>query len=186
MPYKHNEPRRHRLPQTRYKVSNWRKYNRALQQHSSLTVWVTPEALEAWAPAKLRPAVPVVRTASAHVPQFSARLGLRLHRCPQGDAPWYRANSSDRADLGGAAARRPVVRPPGGTRPGTYHERVEGLPGRAKLRSANPIVSLPLSGSAWKSPASGPPPAPRSRPTVRLSGSRRATGQRSDRLRPPE
>ena len=52
MPYKHNEPRRHRIPKAKYKVSNWREYDEALQQRGSLTVWVTPEALEAWAPEK--------------------------------------------------------------------------------------------------------------------------------------
>jgi transposase len=52
MPYKYNEPRRHKIPKAKYKVSNWREYDEALQQRGSLTVWVTPEALEAWAPAK--------------------------------------------------------------------------------------------------------------------------------------
>src|SRR3954464_12251041 len=52
MPYKHNEPRRHKIPKAKYKVSNWREYDQALQQRGSLTVWVTPEALEAWASAK--------------------------------------------------------------------------------------------------------------------------------------
>src|SRR4051795_5049696 len=48
MPYKANEPRRHRIPRARYRVSNWPEYDRALQQRGSLTVWVTPEALAAW------------------------------------------------------------------------------------------------------------------------------------------
>ena len=52
MPYKHNDPRRHKIPKAKHKVSNWREYDQALQQRGSLTVWVTPEALEAWAPAK--------------------------------------------------------------------------------------------------------------------------------------
>src|SRR3712207_5642195 len=52
MPYKHNEPRRHKIPKAKYKVSNWREYDQALQQRGSLTVWVTPEALEAWAAVK--------------------------------------------------------------------------------------------------------------------------------------
>ena len=26
MPYKHNEPRRHKIPTAKYKVSNWREY----------------------------------------------------------------------------------------------------------------------------------------------------------------
>jgi len=51
MPYKHNEPRRHRIPKAKYKVENWGEYNRALRQRGSLTIWVTPEALAAWTPA---------------------------------------------------------------------------------------------------------------------------------------
>ena len=38
MPYKYNEPRRHKIPKARYKVSNWREYDQALQQRGSLTV----------------------------------------------------------------------------------------------------------------------------------------------------
>src|SRR4051794_23747543 len=52
MPYKANEPRCHKIPRARYQVSNWPKYDRALQQRGSLTVWVTPEALAAWHPPK--------------------------------------------------------------------------------------------------------------------------------------
>ena len=52
MPYKANEPRRHRIPRARYRVSNWPEYDRALQQRGSLTVWVRPEALAAWHPPK--------------------------------------------------------------------------------------------------------------------------------------
>ena len=50
MPYKLNEPRRHKIPRARYRVQNWPAYDRALQQRGSLTVWVTPEALAAWRP----------------------------------------------------------------------------------------------------------------------------------------
>ena len=50
MPYKANEPRCHKIPKARYKVTNWPDYDRALQQRGSLTVWVTPEALAAWQP----------------------------------------------------------------------------------------------------------------------------------------
>jgi Transposase DDE domain len=52
MPYKANEPRRHRIPRARYRVTNWPEYDRALQHRGSLTVWVTPEALAAWHPPK--------------------------------------------------------------------------------------------------------------------------------------
>ncbi len=50
MPYKATEPRRHKIPRARYKVTNWPEYDRALQQRGSLTVWVTPEALAVWHP----------------------------------------------------------------------------------------------------------------------------------------
>jgi len=50
MPYKANEPRRHKIPRARYKVTNWPEYDRALQQRGNLTVWMTPEALAAWHP----------------------------------------------------------------------------------------------------------------------------------------
>ena len=48
MPYKANEARRHKFPRARYKVTNRPEYDRALQQRSSLTVWVMPEAIAAW------------------------------------------------------------------------------------------------------------------------------------------
>src|SRR4051794_1109541 len=51
MPYKANEPRRHKIPKARYKIGNWAEYDTALRQRGSLTVWVTPEAIAAWAPA---------------------------------------------------------------------------------------------------------------------------------------
>jgi hypothetical protein len=51
MPYKANESRRHKIPKARYKIENWAEYNTALRRRGSLTVWVTPEAIAAWAPA---------------------------------------------------------------------------------------------------------------------------------------
>src|ERR687893_533095 len=50
MPYRANEPRRHKIPRARYRVSNWPEYDGALRRRGSLTVWVTPEALAAWHP----------------------------------------------------------------------------------------------------------------------------------------
>ena len=52
MPYKHNEPRRHKIPKARYRVENWREYDVALRDRGNLTVWVTPEAIAAWHPAR--------------------------------------------------------------------------------------------------------------------------------------
>src|SRR3954471_14885065 len=48
MPYQVNEARHHKFPKARYRVSNWREYDQALQERGSLTVWVTPEAIAAW------------------------------------------------------------------------------------------------------------------------------------------
>jgi transposase len=52
MPYKANEPRRHKIPKARYKIANWAEYDAALRRRGSLTVWVTPEAIAAWTPAQ--------------------------------------------------------------------------------------------------------------------------------------
>jgi hypothetical protein len=51
MPYKANEPRRHKIPKAQYKIENWAEYDAALRRRGSLTVWVTPEAIAAWVPA---------------------------------------------------------------------------------------------------------------------------------------
>jgi hypothetical protein len=40
--------RRYPFPKARYRVSNWREYDQALQDRGSLTVWFTPEAVAAW------------------------------------------------------------------------------------------------------------------------------------------
>ena len=50
MPYKANEPRRHKIPKARYRVENWAAYDAALRRRGDLTIWVTPEAIAAWAP----------------------------------------------------------------------------------------------------------------------------------------
>src|SRR3954468_9412496 len=47
MPYRFNEPHRHKIPRARYRVQNWPEYDRALQRRGDLTVWVTPEAIAA-------------------------------------------------------------------------------------------------------------------------------------------
>jgi hypothetical protein len=50
MPYKLNEKRRHRIPRTRYRATNWRESDAALRQRGDLTVWVTPAAMATWTP----------------------------------------------------------------------------------------------------------------------------------------
>src|SRR6188768_3459550 len=48
MPHKYNADRRHRIPKTRYKVTNWKAYEAGLRQRGSLTSWITGEAIAAW------------------------------------------------------------------------------------------------------------------------------------------
>jgi hypothetical protein len=48
MPHKYNADRRHRIPKTRYKVTNWQAYEAGLRQRGSLTIWFTEEAIAAW------------------------------------------------------------------------------------------------------------------------------------------
>lgn len=52
MPYKANENRRHKIPKARYRVENWAAYDAALRRRGDLRIWVTPEAIAAWTPAK--------------------------------------------------------------------------------------------------------------------------------------
>jgi hypothetical protein len=48
MPHKYNADRRHRIPKTRYKVTNWKAYEAGLRQRGSLTIWFSEEAVAAW------------------------------------------------------------------------------------------------------------------------------------------
>ncbi|MCP1610929.1 hypothetical protein J2848_002602 [Azospirillum lipoferum] len=50
MPYKANEPRRHKIPKARYQVANWAAYDAVLRRRGDLTIWVTPEAIAARTP----------------------------------------------------------------------------------------------------------------------------------------
>jgi adenylate kinase family enzyme len=38
MPYKANEPRRHKISKARYRIENWAEYDAALRRRGSLTV----------------------------------------------------------------------------------------------------------------------------------------------------
>ena len=48
MPYKFNESRRHKIPEAKYRVTNWPEYDAALVRRGSLTVWFTEGAVAAW------------------------------------------------------------------------------------------------------------------------------------------
>jgi hypothetical protein len=48
VPFKTNADRRHHIPKQKHRVTNWSEYDAGLRARGSLTVWVTPEAVEAW------------------------------------------------------------------------------------------------------------------------------------------
>ena len=59
MPFKHNASRRHRIPQARYRVTNWPSYEAGLRRRGDLTVWVDEAALAGWqAPRRSTPGGP--------------------------------------------------------------------------------------------------------------------------------
>ena len=47
-PFKRRADHRHHIPKPRYRITNWRKYDVALRQRGSLTVWITDEVIAAW------------------------------------------------------------------------------------------------------------------------------------------
>lgn len=52
MPYKHNASRREKIKKSRYKVTNWPQYNKALRDRGDFTLYFTQEAIARWHPAK--------------------------------------------------------------------------------------------------------------------------------------
>lgn len=46
MPNKHNANGRHHIPKMKFTVRNWQEDDAALRARGSLTMWVTPEAIE--------------------------------------------------------------------------------------------------------------------------------------------
>src|SRR5215211_2529202 len=48
MPFKHTAARRHRIPEARYRVRNWRQYEAGLKRRGDLTLSVDDAALATW------------------------------------------------------------------------------------------------------------------------------------------
>jgi hypothetical protein len=51
MPNKRNAAGRHHIPKMRHRVTNWAEYEAGLRRRGSLTMWVTEDAMAAWAAA---------------------------------------------------------------------------------------------------------------------------------------
>ena len=49
MPRKKNANGRHHIPKMRHALTNWAEYDAGLRRRGSLTLWVTNEAIAAWA-----------------------------------------------------------------------------------------------------------------------------------------
>ena len=49
MPHKKNASGRHHIPKMRHAVTNWAEYEGGPRRCGSLTLWVTNEAIAAWA-----------------------------------------------------------------------------------------------------------------------------------------
>jgi hypothetical protein len=48
VPFKAKAAYRHHIPKQQHQVTNWAEYDAGLRARGSLTVWFTPEAIEAW------------------------------------------------------------------------------------------------------------------------------------------
>jgi Transposase DDE domain len=48
MPFKFNQPQRHRIPRAQYRVRNWNEYDRDLVRRGDIRVWLSQEAIAAW------------------------------------------------------------------------------------------------------------------------------------------
>ena len=49
MPHKKNANGRHHIPKMRHAAANWAEYEGGLRRRGSLTLWITEEAIAAWA-----------------------------------------------------------------------------------------------------------------------------------------
>jgi hypothetical protein len=48
MPHKLRNSRRHKFKKSRYKITNWRDYNKALIERGSITLWLSPKIIKSW------------------------------------------------------------------------------------------------------------------------------------------
>ena len=49
LPHKKNANGRHHIPKMRRAAANWAEYEGGLRHRGSLTLWITDEAIAAWA-----------------------------------------------------------------------------------------------------------------------------------------
>ena len=82
MSFKAQSSRRHHLPRQKHRVTNRAEYDAGLRARGSLTVWFTPEAVEAWKAEPRtgrggQPSYPALAIATALTLRAVFRLALR-------------------------------------------------------------------------------------------------------------
>src|ERR687895_2259400 len=88
MPFKHNAARRHRIPQARYRVRNWREYEAGLKRRGDLTLWLDEAALAGWqAPRRTTPGGQAWYSDAAIELVLTLRLALHLPLPPAEGLP---------------------------------------------------------------------------------------------------
>jgi len=48
MPYKLKDPYRHKFSKARYRLSNWKDYNKSLRSRGNINIWFTSDIIEGW------------------------------------------------------------------------------------------------------------------------------------------
>ena len=46
----HKRPHRHPKYKTAYRMKNWRAYDQSLRDRGDITLWISPDAIDAWTP----------------------------------------------------------------------------------------------------------------------------------------
>ncbi len=159
MPFKFHEPRRHRIPRARHRVTNWPEYDRGLVGRGDLRLWIAEGALAAWAAPRRRTrggqarfsdlAIEAVlmpaslfrlplRQAEGFVRSLMALMGLALMAPP----PFFLWCALAKRGPYGRGGRPGVIRGPAASRPAPGREGLEPsgppAPAAAEKRGADP------------------------------------------------
>ena len=73
MPHKKTANGRHPIPKMRHAAANWAEYEGGLRRRGSLTLWITDEAIAAWARRR--------RLSADVTPKSPPRRSARAYRC---------------------------------------------------------------------------------------------------------
>src|SRR5215208_7088956 len=117
VPFKLNQDRRHHIPRQQHKVTNWPAYDASLRQRGSLIVWVTDEAVQAWA---------AEVGSRGGQPKWAAEVGSRAAHDPRRPALVLTPRHPDGSDAPGRVPLSPA--------PNRRADRLRHTPPRARSR----------------------------------------------------